>query len=427
VLTSKKSIGGKRRRQVEPVPIDNRLVPLLIGDVVKTRKNDREIRESNPSSPTILTRQEPMSRIIRRSDPVAQIERHAERRSEPEPSPRLWAGTGSTLLNLALSDRADGGFLVGKVVNIVGDQSSGKTFLALTILAEAAHNPRFDKYQLIHDDAEAASEFDFAKLFGQKTAERVLPPSLRREEPGYSQTVLDFECSVKSVMEEGPTIYVLDSLDALTTDADIKHGEELREAHDKGREAKGSYGMEKAKQASILLRHLVAKARDSGSLVIIISQTRDNIDPMSFQRKTRAGGKALYFYCSYEMWLAVAGKISAKINDKPRVIGVTSRIKCTKNKATGKLREVDLPIYYSYGLDDVGSCVDFLVGEGHWPKGGSGTITAPELNLSGVRSKLIREIEESSKHGLLSATVQKVWLDIEAKMVLPRNPKYERE
>ncbi len=368
-------------------------------------------------------------RIIRRASPVEQVVAHATEAKPDEPEPgRLYVPTGSALLNLALSDRADGGFLTGKIANVIGDQSSGKTFQTLTMLAEAAHSEAFDNYLLIYDDAEAACEFDFVKLFGQKTAERILPPSLDRDEPGHSTSMIALQFNLRRLLKgDKPFIYVQDSFDSLTTEAEVKHAGDLEDAHESGKEAKGSYGMEKAKQASILLRLVASEIKRTNSLLIIISQTRDNIDPMSFQRKTRAGGKALYFYCSYEMWLAVAQKLSTKINDKSRNIGVVSRVKITKNKSNGKVREVDLPIYYSYGVDDIGSCVDFLVAEKHWRKSGSGNIDAQELNIMATRTKLIREIENRQAVGRLHKVVEKVWREIEGKLNLDRRPKYEEE
>ena len=122
-----------------------------------------------------------MKRTICRASLVEQVVSHAEN-GNPEPEvTRLFVPTGSALLNLALSDRANGGFLTGKIVNVIGDSSSGKTFLCLTTLAETAHNPAFDDCLLVYDDAEAASEFNIEKLFGSKTVRRIMPrPSTQR-------------------------------------------------------------------------------------------------------------------------------------------------------------------------------------------------------------------------------------------------------
>lgn len=340
----------------------------------------------------------------------------------------MFVPTGSALLNLALSDRADGGFLTGKIANIIGDSSSGKTFQALTLLAEAAHDSRFDNYLLVYDDAEAACEFDFVKLFGQKTADRILPPSLDPEEPGHSATLTGLQSNLRRLLKgDKPFIYIQDSLDALTTEAELKHAEELQKAHESGKEAKGTYGMEKAKQASILLRLIAADIKKTDSLVIFISQTRDNIDPMSFQRKTRAGGRALTFYCAVEFWMAVAQKLSININDKKRNIGIVSRIRITKNKYNGKMREIDIPILYSFGVDDIGACVDFLITEKHWTKTGSGRIDAREFQVSLFRDKLVEAIDSKGWTDRLHQITEKVWNGIEEQLGGKRKPKYGGE
>jgi len=366
-------------------------------------------------------------RTIHRDPPLTeQIAAHAAQEPGKEDSPNTFISTGATLLNLALSDRPDGGFLPGKIVNVIGDSSSGKTFQCLSLLAEAAHNPEQDDYLLVYDDAEAASEFNLVKLFGQKTAERILPPSLDQNDPSHSQTMMDFQSSVRHLLSgDKPFIYIQDSFDALTTDEELKHAADLQKAHDAGKEAKGTYGMEKAKQASILLRLIAADIKRTKSLVVIVSQTRDNIDPMSFQRRTRAGGKALYFYCSYELWLAVAGKITTKVNDRSHALGVTSRVKISKNKFNGKIREVDLPIYYDLGVDDVGACVDYLLQEKWWLKSGTGIVTATELKIAATRAKLIAQIEERGLIDRLHSITAHCWKSVEAKLDLGRKRRYE--
>jgi len=75
-------------------------------------------------------------------------------------TPGFLIPSGCTVLNLACSDDPTGAFTPGHMVNLIGDSSTGKTFLALTMLADIAHNSLFDDYRLIHDDVEEANEFD---------------------------------------------------------------------------------------------------------------------------------------------------------------------------------------------------------------------------------------------------------------------------
>lgn len=358
----------------------------------------------------------------RRRKPLAdQIRARAEPDPAPEPqeSTSLCIPTGSTLLNLALSDRVDGGWPVGKIVNPVGDSSSGKTFIALTMLAEAARMDRFIKHELIHDDAEAASEFDLPGLFGKAAAERIKAAAYDDDEKLCSTTTQEFEARLWSRLKAGdPFIYVLDSLDSVSCDEELARTDESTEALLAGKaKPGGSYRMEKAKHLSEMLRKIKARLQHTDSLLMVLSQTRDNIDPMSFQTKTRAGGRALKFYSAIELWTAVGKKLTAK----DRMIGIECRVRVSKNNITGKLRDVSFPIYYSYGIDDTASCVDWLVKEKEWNTRGD-KVDGP-LGCAG-RNALVRQIEEDGKVEELRRIVGEAWARIEASLLLKRRAKY---
>jgi len=358
------------------------------------------------------------------SDIVEQIKASAHR-STSSPwgqgeVPQLYIPTGSMLLNLCCSDSIWGGYGTGKMVNLIGDSSSGKTLLALTMLAEMAYSKEFSEYRLIYDDVECALEFDVEMLFGKKLARRLEPPPGSTEDKPYSDTIQDFQYHMEQALRSRkPFVYVLDSFDALTSVEERERTEKYLEAYRKGKDPGGSYRVEKPKVASEILRQVVGGLRDTRSLLLIISQTRDNLDALSFQRKTRSGGNALRFYAAHEIWLAVAGKIKRK----DRVVGVRVKAKVTKNKLTGKLRECEFNIYYDYGVDAVGECVDFLINEGHWKKTKL-TVEAPELGLQGTRDSLIRQIEDRGLENKLFEVTQAQWLSIEESIRLDRKPRF---
>ena len=331
--------------------------------------------------------------------------------------------TGCTLLNLVLSDRVDGGFGLGKMANIIGDSSSGKSLLALSLLAECAHRKEFDGYRLIYDEPEQACEFDIEGLFGRVTAQRIEPPRVDDEGlPVHSETVQDFHGNIHTLLDSGaPFVYILDSLDALDTEEDQKKAEEMIKARQRGGSVTGTYGMAKPKAMSWILRHIVGRLKETKSALIIISQTRDNINPLSFSTKTRSGGRALKFYCTHELWLAV----KSVIKKRDREVGIYVKIKVSKNKLTGKREDsLSIPLYRAYGVDDIGASVDFLVKEKHWKKKGL-KIVAEELDLECSRKKLIREIERKGLKEKLDKVVEKVWQEIEESLKLDRKPKYE--
>lgn len=319
----------------------------------------------------------------------------------------VYVSTGSTLLNLGLSDIQNCGFAMGKIANIIGDQSSGKSLLSLSILAEATHNSCFDKYNLIYDDVEAALAFNISKLFGRKLASRMNTNIV-------SDTIEDFKVNI--LKQKGPFIYVLDSLDALSS----RDEQSRTEKEQRGKKAGGSYKMEKALIFGETLRQTVRKLKENNSFLIIISQTRDNINPMSFAKKRRSGGRALYFYSTYELWTAVAGRVVKKNH----TIGVKTRVRITKNKTIGKQREIEFPILYEYGIDDLGSLVDWLVEKGIWSSPRR-KIKAPNLKLEYEREKLIRKIEEKRLEGKVRKEAQKTWLKIENSLKLNRKRKYK--
>lgn len=334
--------------------------------------------------------------------------------------------TGSTLLNLACSGRPSGGFPRGKYIFVVGDSASGKTFAVLTCLAEATINKSFRQFRLIYDNAEDGALMDLEKFFGKAVKERVEPPALEDGTPVYSTTVEEFYYHVDDATKDGrPFIYILDSMDSITAEAEETKFEEQKTAFRKGKQAAGSYGADKAKQNSAKLRKIISFLKREGkSILIIISQTRDNLG-FGFEKKTRSGGHALRFYATLEMWLSIKNKIRRKVKGKDRQLGIVSQIQIKKNRLTGKERTIEIPIYWSSGMDDVGSMVDYLVEEGHWTKGKSGTIHAKDFNMFSHKEALIKLIEDDYLETELKSIVTEVWNNIEEACEVNRKRKYQ--
>lgn len=363
---------------------------------------------------------------IKTKNIVKQIEKKSTKKKKSKKSLSL-IPTPSTLFNLACSDEVEGGLEIGRMVNIIGDSSSGKSLFSLSILAEMSLYSKFDDYRFIYDDTEHAYGFDTEALFGEFLAERIEAPSKDEDNKDvFSNTIEDFHCHICDAIDEGkPFIYILDSFDSLDSVDDIKKVEEMRKARAKGIQEKGSYNMSKAKKSSQLLRNIVGKLKKTNSLLIIISQTRDNIDPFSFERKTRSGGNALRFYATHEVWLANAGKIPKTVLGESYTIGHKVKVKISKNKITGKKRIIEFSIYEDYGIDDIQSCIDFLLKRKHWNKSGR-SIKADELGLKATPEKLIEIIEKDELEDKLKRIVKKVWAEIEEKLVRERKPKYRK-
>jgi RecA/RadA recombinase len=347
-----------------------------------------------------------------------QMRQKKARRSVPTKS---LLSTGSTLLDIACSGRVQGGFAKGHYFWMAGDSTSGKTFFSRTLLAEAANNPEFDDYRFIYDDVEGGSLMDTAKFFGQKLVDRIELPSTS----GPSDTVEDFYYNVDDALKKGPCIYILDSMDALTSKQEDEKFTKQKNAKRKGKAAAGDYGISKAKVNSMRLRKILKPLARTGSILIIISQTRDNVGAMGYgDKKTTAGGRSLKFYAAMEVWTSVKERIKRTVNEKRRQIGITCHIKVKKNRFTGVESEVDVPIYWSYGIDNTGSMVDFLIDEKHWKKGRAGAIAAKEFEFTGAREKLIRHIEENNLEDQLKEIVGEVWDKIVEACAVKRKKRY---
>ena len=336
--------------------------------------------------------------------------------------------TGITLLNLAMTDNPKGGCLLGRIVNFVGESSTGKTMIAETILACAANDPKLEDYKLILDDAEAAHEIDTEYMFGSAAAERIQAPKYDDDEdPVYSETVEQLFANIQRQINEGePFIYVLDSLDSLSDESEVKRANEYVEADDKGKEVSGTYGMGKAKLLSQMLRTINANLSTTNSLVIIISQVRENIGAVGAAPKVRrAGGKALEFYCTHTVWMKKIQTLKKKVDNDEIVIGNVVEAEVKKNKVTGKVRKIRFNIYYEIGADDVGASVDFLISRGVIEKKGAWLLAeALGYEKKFYRDDLVRAIENDEKYELLEELVSKEWASREEAVSLGRKPRF---
>jgi len=337
--------------------------------------------------------------------------------------------TGSTLLNLACSNNPFGGFIAGKYYFLVGDSFSGKTFLAMSCLAEACQNPTFDNYRLIYDDVEGGNIMDIERLFGEKVADRLEPPGkLDDGTPVYSETIQDFYWNLDDAVQgEVPVIYVLDSQDGLSSESEQEKFQEAKTASRAGKTIAGSYGDGKAKINASGIRQKLGDLRRTGSILIITNQTRDNLG-FGFEKKTRSGGHALKFYATVEMWTSVKGKITKTVKTKKRDKGIMAKIQVKKNRITGISYVLEIPILNDYGIDDISSCIQYLIEEGHWEQKKEGKrIMAPEFSDSLLSErKLIGEIEKT-KNGYkkLQRLVGKVWNEILKATETERKPRYD--
>lgn len=326
--------------------------------------------------------------------------------------------TGSTLLNLALTGRFYGGFVKGSYVLFVGDTDSGKTFICMTCLAEAAINPDFDDYRFILINKERGMLMDVEHFFGSRVANRL--------EVVYSENLEDMYFDLDDFLKgDKPFICIVDSIDALSSEYEGKKFNERKTAARKGTEAKGDYGDGKAKIHSGNIRQVLSGLERTGSIIIFINQSRDNINAGLFETKTtHSGGRAISFYATQKMWSKVKKSETKIYKGKDRQIGILSKIDVKRSRFTGRRVSVEVPIFHSFGIDDVGSCVDFLTSEKHWTRSKSGVIQADDFDFSGRKEVLIKHIEDNDYEFDLRTIVASVWKDIEDACKVERKSKY---
>jgi len=342
-----------------------------------------------------------------------------------------YVSTGSTLLNLAISGNPYWGFAKGHYYYFVGDTQSGKTWLSLTCLAEASINKNFDDYRFIFDNGEEGALMNIERFFGKRTAKRIEAPRVVRKKPVASYTLEDFYFNVDdALLADKPFIYILDSMDSLTSQQELQKFAERKNAARKNKKISGTMVDGKAKINSQDLRKLLTPLKKNKSILIVINQTRDNLKSGYGQPvKTRSGGHAPSFYACLEFSSSVKGKIikTIKVGDskktKKRMLGNYCKVRVKKNRMTGKDRTITVPIYDSVGIDDIGSCVDFLVEELHWEVKRK-RIGANEFEKNLAKEKLISYIEKHEMEKDLIEIVANTWEKVEEQCTIERKFKY---
>lgn len=252
-----------------------------------------------------------------------------------------FTSTGCALLDEALG----GGPALGRVINIVGDKSSGKTLLAMEIMTQTLM--RYRDAWARYGEAESAWDKEYAAALGMPVDQIILNrPGTRIET--VEQWFADLEAMLDKYPKR-PGVYVIDSLDALS-DASEMDGE-FDDA---------SFGGKKPKKIGELFRRLVGRLEAQGVLLIVISQLRDKIGVTYGETKTRSGGKALDFYATHILWLRECGKLKRTVSGVERVTGLDVEGYVKKNKVGLAFRKARYPLLFGYGIDDITASVEWL-------------------------------------------------------------------
>ncbi len=310
--------------------------------------------------------------------------------------------TGSTLLDLAISGgRVRGGGLPGGIfVECFGPSSSGKTVL----LSEIAGAVQRQGGDIIFADPESRLNEQFAKLFGLE---------IKEENYSIPDTVTEiFEAIRKWKPEKKDVINGIfaDSLAALSTDLEMEEGD--------------PFGGRRSKEFSEQLRVTCREIKAKNYLMVASNQVRDVIGATQYQPKTKTpGGRALEFYPSVRLSFSSPKEIKETIKfagkDITRTIGVETQIKVFKNSVWKPYRSAPLVVNFSYGIDDISTCLQFIKDYT------SNTVYClGEQKLSNDMDKAIKIIEDSGAEKELKNEVIDLWEKIEAQFENERKPKY---
>ena len=248
--------------------------------------------------------------------------------------------SGSLGLDIALGI---GGIPRGRIVEVYGPESSGKTTLTLHITAEAQKKGG----TVVFVDAEHALDLQYAAKLGVDTEKLLI------SQPDSGEQAL--EIAETLVRSEGVDLVVIDSVAALVPQAELDG--------DMGASLPGL----QARLMSQALRKLTAAVSKTNTTVIFINQIRMKIGVMFGSPETTTGGNALKFYSSVRMDIRRIGAIK----DSDQVVGNRTRVKVVKNKVAPPFKEVEFDIIYNQGISKSGELVDLGVKHGIVDKAGA--------------------------------------------------------
>jgi recombination protein RecA len=248
--------------------------------------------------------------------------------------------TGSLGLDIALGI---GGLPLGRVVEIYGPESSGKTTLTLQVIAEAQKKGKTCAFI----DAEHALDPIYAEKLGVNVDDLLV------SQPDTGEQALEI-CDML-VRSNAVDVIIVDSVAALTPKAEIEG--EMGDSH---------VGLQ-ARLMSQALRKLTGSVKNANCMLVFINQIRMKIGVMFGNPETTTGGNALKFYCSVRLDIRRTGAVK----DGDEVVGNETRVKVVKNKVAPPFKQAEFQIMYGKGIYHTAEIIDLGVKEGFVDKSGA--------------------------------------------------------
>lgn len=265
-----------------------------------------------------------------------------------------WVSTGSSLLDLAISNRPNGGIPVGRITELTGLEASGKSLIGAHLLA----NTQKQGGLAVYIDTENAMNEEFARAIGIDI-KSLLYIQLEAIEDIF-EVIENIIMKIRESDNDRLVTIVVDSVAAATTKVEKEADFE-----------KDGWATSKAIIISKAMRKVTQLIGRQRICLVFTNQLRVRLGVSFGDPYTTSGGKALGFHASCRLRLKAAGQIKAKVDGKEQVVGIKTKAQVVKNRMGPPLRTAEFQIFFDRGIDDYGSWLQVMKDYNLLQQGGS--------------------------------------------------------